>query len=552
MSRLCLCLMGGLAVLGLSAQANQTEQPAKGVAAPALDARALAAKIDEHLAASWKDAKITPAPLASDSEFLRRVYLDLAGRIPSVAEVRRFREDKRSDKRERIINDLLDGPRYATHFSRVWRALWLPEAATSIQGTFLSPAFESWLRKHLADNTGYDRMVHELITTPMGNRGQIDVFQDVFSGKPSPTPFFLAKEAKPENLAASTSRLFLGVKLECAQCHNHFHADWKREQFWQLAAFFDGIKSQSMMEFTFPSGEDLNKRDIKIPNTETVIPALFLDGSKPQFKNNVGSRTTLADWMTARNNPYFARAAVNRIWSYFFGTAMVEPVDEMIGEIAKNSHPALFEELSKQFVANNFDLKYLMRAITNSQAYQRTSSGKVTDAEALALFARMPLRGLTAEQLYDSVAQTTGYNEPAALFPISFVPGAKPSPRAEFITRFASLSEKATEFHTSILHALALMNGKLITDATSLETSETLSAVANSPFLDTSERIETLYLAALARLPRPEELTRMLRHVEGDRRGAQPTTPTERARYNRALADVFWVLLNSGEFMLNH
>lgn len=542
MTRICVWTVTALAFFGLSIPAA----PAAGKA-PALDARALAAKIDERIAAAWQTAKVRPAAPATDAEFLRRVYLDLAGRIPSVAEARRFLEDRRSDRRSRLIDELLDGPRYPTHFSRIWRALWLPESAAGIQGTLLAPGFEAWLRKHLAANTGYDRMVYELLTIPLtGGRPQ-QALEESFTGKPTAVAFYMAKEGKPENLAASTSRLFLGVKLECAQCHNHPFAEWKREQFWNLAAFFGGIQAQTQNEFTLIQKENLEKRDIKIPNTETVIQASFLNGARPEFRKNVGSRTTLADWLTAENNPYFARAVVNRVWTHFFGTPLVDPIDEMVGEEAKTNHPELMDDLTRQFVASKFDLKHLIRAITNSRTYQLSSAGKADPKEPEGFFARMPLRGLTGEQLYDSVAQATGYNEPASAFPISFVPGAKPSARQEFLTRFANTSEKPTEFHTSILHALALMNGKLISDATSLDRSETLGAVANSPFMDTAERIETLYLAALARRPRPDELARLTRHVEGDRAG-----PADAARYNRALADVFWALLNSGEFMLNH
>jgi hypothetical protein len=559
-------MMSGLALLvGLPALVR-ADAPVRATAARALApsreasfwteivdrieiARAMTGRIDHHLAEGWRNARVEPAAAADDAEFLRRLYLDLAGRVPSVAEVRRFLDDKRSDKRERLIDDLLDGPRYPAHFSRVWRALWLPEAAASIQGTLLAPGFESWLRKHLAGNTSYAAVVRELLTTPISSGRPQQAIEESLTGKATPIGFYLAKEAKAENLAAGTSRLFLGVKLECAQCHNHPFADWTREQFWGLAAFFAGIEGKTQNEFTIPSPEKLDRRSIKLPNSETVIEASFLDGTRPKWQERVSSRVTLAEWVTAADNPYFARATVNRVWAYFFGNALVEPVDEMIGGEIKTHHPELLNDLARQFAASGFDLKQLMRAIVRSRAYQLTSSGKPATNE-VGLFARMPLRGLTAEQLYDSVAQATGYNEPASTIPISFVPGAKPSLRAEFMTRFANASEKSTDFHTSILHALALMNGKLISQATDLERSETLAAVANAPFMDTAERVEVLYLATLSRRPRADELERMSRHVEGAAAGQAGTAATE--RYNRALADVFWVLLNSGEFMLNH
>jgi hypothetical protein len=514
------------------------------------DAKALAAKIDQHLAKGWKTAKVEPAAPAGDSEFLRRAYLDLAGRVPSVAEARRFLTSKRADRRERLINELLDGPRYPLHFSRVWRALWLPEAAATIQGTILAPGFENWLRKHLAANTPYNKVVHELLTVKLpSGRGQ-ELIGESFAGKPSPVAFYMAKEGKPENLAAGTSRLFLGVKIECAQCHPHPFADWKREQFWGLAAFFAGIDGKAENEFTYLKPEQTDVRSIKLPNSGKVVQATFLNGAKPDWKDKTSPRKVLADWVTASDNPYFARAAVNRVWSYFFGAGLIDPVDEMVGAEAKNSHPELMDELARQFTASGFDMKFLLRAITASRAYQLSSSGKAAPAEA-GLFARMPIRGLTAEQFYDSVAQATGYNEPASAFPISFVPGARRSLRSEFLTRFANSNERSTDPSTTILHALALMNGKLIEEATHLKKSETLAAVLNAPFLDTQGRLEVLYLATLSRAPRAEELSRMTRHIENARNGPGGEAGAAR-RYNRALSDVFWVLLNSGEFILNH
>jgi hypothetical protein len=543
-------MLSGAALLAAVPAAARADEPAWwDVSAHAPSARALTAKIDRHLAEGWRAAGVEPAPPATDAEFLRRVYLDLAGRVPSVAEARRFLRDRRADKRARLIDELLDGPRYPAHFSRVWRALWLPEAASSIQGIILKAGFESWLRKNLAANTPYDKLVYEMLTIRLpSGRGQ-DVIGDAFAAKPTPVGFYLAKEGKPENLAAGTSRLFLGIKLECAQCHNHPFNDWKREQFWSMAAFFSGIDGKVENEFTNLTAEKIDSRSIKIPTTETVIQASFLDGSKPRFKDKVGARVTLAEWVTAAENPFFARAAVNRVWAYFFGGGLTDPVDEMIGGESKSHHPALLDELARQFAASGFDMKFLLRSIANSRAYQLTSAGKVAEKEA-GQFARMAIRGLTAEQLYDSIAQATGYNEPASAFPISFVPGSKPSLREQFMTRFANATEKSTDPSTTILHALALMNGKLIGEATSLERSETLSAVLNSPFLDTGERLEVLYLSTVARPPRAEELSRLTRYLETARTAQRAGTAAQ--RYNRAVADVFWMLLNSGEFILNH
>jgi hypothetical protein len=511
--------------------------------APADDARALAARIDERLAAGWARAQVAPAPPADDAEFLRRVALDLTGRIPSVAETRAFLADRASDKRERLVARLLDSPRYVEHFKNVWRALLLPEANTGIQTRVLVPGFEAWLRKRLADNTSYDRMVREILTTPLGpGRGR--GFYAGPQGDPTPAAFYVAKDSKPENLAASTARLFLGVRLECAQCHNHPFASWKREQFWSLAAFFAGMERPPRDGAVFAAAEASDRHELTIPGTDRVVQAGFLDGTKPAWKSEGSPRATLAEWLTARNNPYFARAAVNRLWAHFFGTGLVEPVDDLGGGETSASHPELLDELAAAFVAHDFDLKFLMRSITASRAYQLSSRMTDKSQDDPRLFARMAVRGLSPEQLYDSLAQATGFQEPAT--PDRRFKFLGNTPRTEFLNKFSQVGESSTDAATSIVQALALMNGKLTADATSLEQSETLAAVADAPFLDTTGRVEALYLAALSRPPSPKELARAIKYIEAEGADTEP-----RSR-ERGLADVFWVLLNSAEFMLNH
>jgi hypothetical protein len=539
--------------------------------------RELADTIDKHVQAAWEKAKAKPAPVADDAEFLRRVYLQLAGRIPSVSEVREFLDDKKPGKRERVIRKLLDGPRYVTHFVSIWRTWMMPEADASIQARFLIPGFETWLREKLRDNTPYDRLVHELLTTSVdGQRGGV-FFYGPGGNQATPSAYYVAKELKPENIGASTARLFLGIRLECAQCHNHPFADWKRDQFWQYAAFFSGIRGQNQGDFISPLGEQPEKRKITIGGSERVVEARFPDGTEPKFQAKEPTRKTLADWVTSSKNPYFARATVNRLWDYFFGMGLIDPVDEMVGVDSSTLHPELLDELAKAFVASKYDLKFIMQAITSSKTYQLSSKHTDPSQKEPKLFARFPLRSMTPEQLYDSVATATGYDEANRNIPGVFF-GGPGSPRSDFISRFSEQSGKATEFQTSILQALALMNGKLIETATSLEQSEILLAVADNPFMTMEQRIETLYLAALSRKPTAKELARMLKHLE-----AQDSTAMkeeDRDKFNRldfgeklrtildksktgkeddqdrkrkrGLSDVFWALLNSAEFVLNH
>jgi hypothetical protein len=506
--------------------------------APAQEPQKLAAKIDELISAGLAGEGVQPAALADDAEFLRRVYLDLAGRIPVTKDVRDFLDDKTPDKRSRLIERLLESGLYVHHFSNVFRALLLPQN-NNPEGQLLIPGFEAWLRLRIGKNQPYDELVREILTGPtmaaMQNRNRMRVPQE-----PTPAAFYQANERKPENLAAATSRLFLGIKLECAQCHDHKTAHWTRKQFWEFAAFFAGVPPLGQIDAP-PAGKDMPEgRSLRIPGTERIALAHFLDGTEPQWGPDVQARPALAKWTTSPANHYFARATVNRLWAHFFGRGIVEPVDEE-SEQNPPSHPELLDELARQFVGHGYDLKFLIRAITHSQTYQRTSLATHPSQQEPRLFARMALKGLSPEQFFDSLAQATGYYDESAPSPRLDSPGAN-TPRAQFLAKFAN-QEKRTEFQTSILQALALMNGKFVDDATSIERSRTLAAVIDSPFLSNTQRLETLYLAALSRRPRSEELDGMLKYVSsGGPKGNEQA----------ALGDVFWALLNSAEFMLNH
>jgi len=489
------------------------------------DAEMLAAKLDRLLAARWVEAGVQPAAAADDAEFLRRVYLDLAGTIPSVSEVRDFLDDRSPDKRRRVIDRLLEGPEYAAHFTNVWRAAWLPDNV-NVDNFGLRFPFESWLRVRLKENMGYDRMVREILTAtpPAGGRGDFQNGLMAANNGLSPVSFALANENKPENLAGSSSRLFLAVRLECAQCHNHPHARWTREQFWQYAAFFAG-------------GTQGNRREIAIPGLGKSVSARFPDGTEPAFKQGASGRITLAYWATSADNKFFARAGANRVWAHFFGSGLIEPVDDMLRD---GEQSEVLDELARQFAAQNFDLKFLIRTIVNTRAYQLTSISNHESQDDPLLFARMAVKGLTTEQVVASLMEATGYQAPAGQAPGLSGTGLL---RADLGGSFARQLGKSTEFQTSIPQALALMNGRFVKDATSLERSGTLAAVANAPFMNTAERIETLYLAALGRKPTAEESRRLVRHVtEGAASGDS----------NKVLADVFWALLNSSEFIFNH
>jgi hypothetical protein len=505
---------------------------------------ALASRIDQRIAAAW-DKGVQPAPLADDAEFFRRVHLDLAGRIPSITEIRDFLDDDRPDKRRLWVDRILQaGPddlsyrdAYVNHFANVWRAWLLGQAnqqALNQQVLFHQRSFELWLRQRLRNNVGYDQLVRDLVTQELGIYFDGNPGNGISRSDPTAIPFYLVNGFRPEDLAGSTARLFLGVTLECAQCHDHPFARWSRNQFWQYAAFFTDLRQLARRN---RPGAQSPRGEIKIMGTDKVVKAHFLDGKEPTWKDD-GTRRTLAEWMTASDNPFFAQAAVNRIWAYFFGAGLVRQLDESEKE-STASHAALLEELARAFITHKYDVKFLMRVITASRTYQCTSAVGHPSQQDTRLLPRMPLRGLSPEQLFDSLAVATQLPGREAEDPRTNFFGP-PSPRARFLGRFPAQDSK-TDYQTSILQALYLMNSDLVALQTSLPRNRTLATLAEQR-TSTARKLESLYLVVLSRKPRPEESERFVKYIEAGGPASEP---------KKALEDVFWVLLNSPEFLLN-
>ncbi len=488
--------------------------------------REVARRVDELLERRLTAEGVPPAARADDAEFLRRIFLDLCGRIPPAAEVRDFLADTTPDKREQAVDRLLRSSTHIIHSTNQWRRVLLPEADADQEIRFLLPGFEAWLRTRIAANEPLDRIATELLTLPIEARDGQGFAQPT---APSPLAFYRAKQLKPENLASATARVFLGIRIDCAQCHHHPFDTWKQEQFWSFASFFQDAPA--------PDGKRPDPKSIRVAETEAVVPATFLDGTAPQWASDSTGRGEVSRWLIAGENPYFAKAAANRIWANLFGRGIVDPVDDF-SQANAPSHPELLDLLATELRKHHYDQQFLVRVLTSTAAYNRTSRVTQDAQQAPELFARVPVRALLPEELFDSLAQATGYRQPFdPEQPVNF---NQDQTRQEFLETFSTEGRTSYEPQSTILQALTLMNGKFVADATSIADSKTLAAVVDAPFLSPPGKIDALFLTTLSRLPSERERDRLLKIVE-----KHPDPP-------RAYADLFWTLLNTTEFSVNH
>lgn len=491
----------------------------------------MVARIDELLRRGWQEAGVEPAEVATDGEFLRRASLDLTGVIPRVSQVREFLADDQPDKRNRLVEQLLDSPRHATHMATVWRNRILP-AGAEVMHPRESLGLQKWLRMRFADNLRYDSLVAGmLLATGEGELG--------------PALYFQANDLAPEKLAASVSELFLGVKLQCAQCHDHPYSGFSQRDFWGLAAFFAQVRApeQRGMNVSYRLYDE-NRGDVVLPDTDEVVPPKYPDGT-PAVDQGLGSRrANLVLWLTSRDNRQFARAGVNWAWSHFFGHGLVDTI-ELGVDVEQSNNAKLLEELAEYFVKSGFDLRELLLTIASTQAYQLSSWQKVpADAETL-LFAAMQPRPLSPEQLYDSSALLSpliksGGSAAVGQAAVDVVNLEDPL-RQEFVRRMREPPGDATEYRAGTLQALMLMNGNVTAALTAPERSQVLGAL-EAPFMADGDRIDTLFLATLCRMPEEEERSTAFTLLD---------EAESKSDKQRVLSDLLWALFNSTEFAFN-
>jgi hypothetical protein len=493
-------------------------------------------QVNAALEAKWKTLGLTPEAPADDATFLRRVYLDLTGRVPPPLKAREFLDDKDPNKRARLVDALLASEEFAAHWGTTW-AQALTGRRPIKQEKYDGRLLADYLKQALAANKSYKAIVTELLCA-----------EGVGEVNPA-TNFLLRYEAKPTDLAGAVGKHFLGVTLQCAQCHDHPLAHWKKEDFWGVAAFFGRVRMfESNNDERYQTAVlETRKGELLIsdPNAKAdengQVPKKKVEPRFPEEKSKAAvtekRRQTLASWVTANNNPYFARNFVNRVWSQLFGHGLVNGFDHALADV-DGKHPQLLDVLADDFTASGHDIKRLVRLIVLSRPYQLGSgsgdAGGTPSEAAVELrhkksrnLARFPIRPLAVDQLYQTIAQATGYRGPEP------EPQAQPDNEDEYPDKVVELlGERAL----TVQRALVLLNSDYIHQATKSGAKTALTVAGRrSP----ADQVEWLFLTALSRRPSAEEASAMLALLK-EGKGV------------KGLEDVLWVLLNSVEFNTNH
>lgn len=472
---------------------------------------------------------IEPSPLADDAEFLRRVYLDTIGTLPTPEEAKTFLDDSSPDKRVKLIDQLLERPEYADFWTMKWLdILRADQLQISPQGAV---AMQRWLKRHFSENRPFDQFARELLTV-QGNTSAV-----------GPGSFYKIL-SEPDEAARSISQLLLGVRIECAQCHHHPSERWTQADYVGLAGFFTGLKLKKL-----PNGEQalitLEGKDLPHPRSGELVPARALGADAADFAVTRDRRRVLADWMTATDNPYFAQAIANRLWSHYMGRGLVEPIDDIRDTNPATNEP-LLNALADHMRAVRFDLKAYTRTLLNSRVYQLSSHTNASNASDVQNFSHAVYKSMPAEVLLDAISQSTGVPEkfngwPAGYRAIQIWDNRMPSYFFRIFGRpvRASVCECERSDEPSVAQALHLLNSPEIAEKITHHRGRArrLAASDRSP----REIVTELYLTTLSRYPTSKEYDLMFEAFQ-----------LEGANRQSASEDILWALLNSKEFLFNH
>jgi len=501
--------------------------------------------VDEHVFANLTALGIPPSPVCDDATFLRRVTLDIGGRLPTDAETAAFLASTDENKRDKVIDELLRSPDYADFFANKWTAL-LKNRRDDSSDIVSNFAFHAWVRDSLLANKPYDQFVRELLAatgTVIGN----------------PPVAWYKRVKEPKQQIEDVAQLFLGVRMQCAQCHHHPFERWSQDDYYSLAAFF----SQVGRKPSSTRGEDLifHKRGIAVANNmKTGIPQkpAALGDAIPAIAADEDPRLKLADWMSRNDNPFFAKSLVNRYWKHFFQRGLIEPEDD-IRDTNPPTNPALLAALERHFISSGFDLKELVRVITQSRAYQLSEVPNEHNIVDRQNYSRYYPRRLQAEVLLDAIDQLAGSQTDFTNLP----PG----------TRAVALPDNSYNQSSPFLRVFGRPEGESVCECERVQSSSLAQSLhlINAPDIKgklanpngraerlakdprpVEEKIRELYLAAFSRPPKPAELKTAMEYLSEPAVSAEgtPVDPQKAARDN--LQDLIWALINTKEFLFNH
>lgn len=486
--------------------------------------RQMAARVDELLNAKLKELGWQPAVRCDDATYLRRASLDLTGTVPTGAEVLQFISSPAASKRSDLVDRLLASPTSSLHLANIWSSWLLPDA-NNPEAQFGGAGLRSWLRSRFAENLRYDRLVSDLLVST----GSI---------QNSPTAFFVALESKPEKIAAKTARVFMGIQLDCAECHNHPFDDWTQKDFWGFAAYFAHLSTDNeQMMNPSVAVVDQASGEVKLPGTEEVIAPKPLVDTEDDGLATGTRRQQLTLWLTARENPFLARAAVNRAWSMLFGRGLIEPIDDM-RSIDIATHPAILSELSEYFADTGYDLRRMLAMLASTDAYHRASvhpSGQPPEAS----YATMLNKPLTETQLaacLSQVARQIARNNDAQA-------------QQALMTQLGKLRGDASQATLGIVQALVTLHGRAFDEASKDSTSRLLQAL-NAPHMNDSKRLQWLFLSTLNRNPTPQEEAAFSQVINQARDSKQAQDSSQAQDTSTWQSDLLWALINSTEFAM--
>lgn len=499
------------------------------------------AEIDKIIRQSWEDNEVSPSAAAKDTAWLRRVYLDTVGHIPPLDVVQDFMKDKNPNKRGVVIDRLLDDPAYTNNWTTVWTNLLIGRQTprrTSREG------MQKFLREAFAKNRPWDDVVYDIVTAEghFEENGAVN--------------YLLAQMTMRDEgvqATAKTTRLFLGVQVQCTQCHNHPFNDWKQNQFWEFNSFFRQARRVDHRSVDPKTGRQVDDYSELVINKvegpvfyekrsglmQVAYPKYF--GNEVKIDSTEDRRFSLAKSIVNDPDHYLAKAMVNRMWGHYFGFGFTRPIDDM-GPHNPASHPDLLDYLTEKFVDADYDMKMLIRWIANSEAYQLdsefNSKNEIDNPAAgeLPLFSHAYIKSMGAEQLFDSLliaANTKGMSK------ASYAESSRKRNMwlQQFVTTFGTdENDESTSFNGSIPQALMMMNGDLIETATNCEPGSLLHNVIQSKE-NQARKIQLIYLAVLCRTPSGRDLAAVKKLFNANRDKIV------------AYQDLYWALLNSNEFI---